>query len=876
MTPPAGTVTFLFTDIEGSTNLLQRLGDAHYAEVLEAHRRIFRAAVQERGGHEVDTQGDSFLVAFQSARDAVMTAAGAQLAIATHPWPDGVSVRVRMGLHTGRPITVNGGYVGLDVHRAARICATGHGGQILLSEATSHLIEHDLPADVQLRDLGSHRLKDLKQPENIFQLLHVRLPADFPPLRSLNVLPHNLPIQLTSLIGREQELAEVRRLLTTTRLVTLTGTGGCGKTRLALQVAANVVEEFAHGVWLVELAALSDPALVPQTVASTLRVREQPGESFVDVLADYLRAKALLLVLDNCEHVVDSCAQLSETLLQLCPGLRILATSREGLNVPGERRFRVPSLSLPDVLPRLSVDRLALSEAARLFVDRAAQLAPTFAITDQNASTIAHIVRRLDGIPLAIEMAAARTSVLSVDAIASRLDDQFQLLSGGHRTALPRHQTLQATMEWSYGLLSEQERTLLRRLSVFAGGWTLEAAEAVCAGDGVQEYAVLDLLARLADKSLIVVEERDEEMRHRQLETIRQYSRERLQEGGETTTIHQRHRDWVLALVEQAEPKLLGPEQTAWFNRLDLEHDNLRTALEWSLERNESEAALRMASAVSRYWTARGYSAEGRGWLEAGLKRHGELPANIRAKALKVAGTLAVQGQGDYAAGSAFYQESLALWRQLDDKNGIADLNLHLGLVATLQGDHATARGLYEETLAIMREKGARHSTAVLAMNLGLTLTYQGEYAKARPLMDESLGMFRGLGDKRYIAAALTNLGFLAIHQKDYASASALYVDGLTIRRELGDKWGITFSLEGLAVIAAAQGEATRAARLLGAAEALREAIRAPLAPVYRTDHESNVNLVRSSLSQEAFTAAWNEGRMMPLEDAVGEALRPL
>lgn len=869
---PAGTITFLFTDIERSTDLLQRLGDSRYAEMLEVHREMIRAAFQQRGGHEVDTQGDSFLVAFQSALDAVMTATNAQHVIVAHPWPEGGAIRVRMGLHTGHPISSGGGYIGLDVHRAARICATGYGGQILLSEATRNLIEHDLPAGLELRNLGSHRLKDLKYPEKIYQLLHSQLPADFPPLKSLNALPHNLPIQLTSLIGREREMVEVRRLLTAARLVTLTGAGGCGKTRLAVHVAANIVEEFEDGVWLVELAALSDPMLVPQTIASTLRIPERPGQASVDLLTDYLRSKSALLILDNCEHVIETCAQVTQTLLQACPGVRVLATSREALNIGGEVRFRVPSLSLPEVEPVFSTDRLVLSEAARLFVDRATQSHPSFAITVRNAPAVAHVVRRLDGIPLAIELAAARVKVLSVEEIASRLDDQFHLLTNGHRTALPRHQTLRATMDWSYALLSQRERALLRRLSVFAGGWTLEAAEAICAGDGVEEGDVLDLLTRLADKSLIAVEERDQGMRHRQLETVRRYSWERLVETAETTTMRRRHCDWFLSLAEQAEPKLGGPEQAAWLNQLDLEHDNLRTALQWSLDAGETEAALRLASAVWRFWVARGYSEEGRRWLEAGLQRSTGLPANVRAKALKVVGNLAVI-QTDFASGSAFYRESLALWRQLGDKQGIANLLGNLGLMSAYQGDLAKACVLYEESLAIRREMEDREGTALILHNLGIAIAYQGDHTKAQHILEEALNLFGALGDKQHVAMALNNLGYVAIHRRDYQSARALYVEGLGIRRELGDKSGIAFSLEGLAGLAALQGEAKRAARLLGAAEALREAIRVPLPPVYRAEHESHVSAARSGLNPETFVAAWNEGRTMTLEQAVTEAL---
>jgi len=570
---PTGTVTFLFTDIEGSTALLQYLGDRRYADVLGEQRRLLRAAFQAGGGHEVDTQGDAFFVAFRRGQDAVATAAAAQRAITTHPWPDSAPVRVRMGLHTGEPTLVAGGYVGLDVHRAARIGSAGWGGQILLSQATHDAVTDNLPPGVSLRDLGEHRFKDLQRREQIFQLLHPDLPADFPPLRSLDALPNNLPRQLTSFIGREREMAEVKRLLTTTRLLTLTGSGGCGKTRLALQVAADLVEEFANGVWLVELAALTDPALVPQAVASALGVREEPGRPLLATLSDYLKAKRLLLLLDNCEHLVAACAYLAEALLRACPHLRILATSREALNIAGETVWRVPSLSLPDLLHLPSVEHLTQYEAVRLFIERALISRPDFVLTSQGAPSVAQVCHRLDGIPLAIELAAARVKVLSVEQIAARLDNRFRLLTSGSRTALPRQKTLRAAIDWSYDLLSETERMVLRRLSVFAGGWTLEAAEAICVGEGIEWHEVLDPLMQLVDKSLVMMEEQGGTVRYRLLETVRQYGRDKLPASGEADVVRGRHRDWYLALAERAEPELLGSNQAVWLERLETEHD---------------------------------------------------------------------------------------------------------------------------------------------------------------------------------------------------------------------------------------------------------------------------------------------------------------
>src|SRR3990172_3901918 len=558
---PAGTVTFLFTDLEGSTRLLQHLGD-RYAALLQEYRRLLQAACRERGGREVYTQGDALFVAFPRAHDAVAAAVSAQQTIARHRWPEDVSVRARMGIHTGEPLKTETGYVGMDLHRAARICQAGHGGQILLSQTTSDLIEDELPAGVGLRDLGRHRLKDLAQPQHLYQVVAAGLPEESPPRRSLDAHPNNLPIQLTSFIGREREMAAIANLLEQHRLVTLVGAGGSGKTRLSLQVAAHLLDAYPDGAWWVDLAGLIDGALVPEAVAAVLRVREKSGTPLLTTLGDFLQPRTALLLLDNCEHLVAGCGQLAEALLQRCPGLRILATSREGLAVGGEALFPLPTLSLPE---------------------RPATVSPAFKITARNAAVVAQICHRLDGIPLAMELAAARVTVLSPEQIASRLDDQFRLLTGGSRTAPPRHPTLQGALDWSFQSLAEPEKSVFRRLAVFAGGFTLQAAEVVCAGAGIATADVLDLLAHLVNKSLVVVEDREDGRRYRLLEPTRQYARDRLREVGEIDGPRARHVEWFLALAEQAEERLHGHEQVTWLRRVEIEHENLRTALEWTV-----------------------------------------------------------------------------------------------------------------------------------------------------------------------------------------------------------------------------------------------------------------------------------------------------
>jgi len=639
MSLPTGTVTFLFTDIEGSTALLQRLGEA-YQGLLEEHNHLLRTAFQACGGREVGTQGGAFFVAFLRARDAVGAATAAQQAVLEHPWPEGERVLIRMGLHTGEPAVSQEGYVGLDVHRAARICSAGHGGQILLSGTTRELVEHDLSQDVALRDLGRHRLKDLAQAEHLYQVLHPSLPSDFPPLRSVATRSIGLPRRLTSFIGRESEIEEVRRLLGTTHLLTVVGIGGAGKTRLALQVADRMVDEFPHGVHLVELAQVTDPDLVMHAVASSLGVREDPDRPLIESLTGYLQARRLLLVLDNCEHLIDAVAGLATELLGAAPGVKLFCTSRESLAIAGEAAWRIPSLSVPDPLRVFDRSALESFEAVRLFVERAAEVAPGFVLTEQNAPAVVQICRRLDGIPLAIELAASRVRVLTPDQIAARLDDRFRLLAGGSRTAMPRQQTLKAAMDWSYDLLTSNEAALLRRLSVFSRGCTLDAAEAVCAADDIGGYEVLDLLMRLVDKSLVVAEEEEREIRYRLLETVRQYGRDKLVEAGEAPAVRHRHLDWFLALAERAGPKLHTADQLVWLRQLDADHDNIRGALEWALESADGEIPARMASSLWWFWTLRGHTSEGSEWLYKALARATE-PGSIRALTLASAGMLA-------------------------------------------------------------------------------------------------------------------------------------------------------------------------------------------------------------------------------------------
>ncbi len=871
---PTGTVTFLFTDIEGSTTLLQRLGD-RYADVLADCRRLLRTAVEEKGGQEVDTEGDAVFAAFPSARAALLAAVTAQQRILRHPWPDGAAVRVRMGLHTGEARVAEAGYVGMDVHRAARICAAARGGQILLSDTITALVTKDLPDGMSLRDLGEHRLKDLAHPHRLFQPLAPDLPTDFPPLRSLGAHPHNLPIPLTSFVGRAREIAEVKALLLQDRLVTLTGSGGAGKTRFALQMAADLVENYPDGVWLAELAPIADPALVAKTVASALGVPEQPGRDMTETLIDALRPKSLMLVLDNCEHLVAASRALVAAVLRACPQARILATSREGLGVPGEVLWRVPSLSVPQDIRQLpAIKDLVLHDAVRLFVDRAVATTPGFAVTIQNAPAVAQVCQRLDGIPLAIELAAARIKVLAVEQIAARLNDRFRLLTGGSPIALPRHQTLRAAMDWSYDLLSQKERAVLRRLSVFADGWPLEAAQIVCSGTRIKEHEILDLLTQLADKSLIVAEGRGAEVRYRLLETVRQYGTDKLKESREIADFQRRHRNWYLKLAEAAEPELRSAAQGAWLDRLEMEHDNFRAALEWSdAQPDGAEAEVRLVGALWGFWFYRGHWSEGRRRLEAALVRSKDVPASILPPAFIGAANLAWR-QGDHKRAAELGEKGWTLCQELGDREHGAWLLNGLGITAMLQGDHQRASALFEESLLQARELGDKWLVSRTLHNLGILQMSRGNLERAATLEAESLALAREVGDRHRIAMALRHLGTVKLRQGESVQAAALLQEALSLAVEMGDKWVTIDCLLELAGVACAMGQFMRAARLYGGVEAFRSTLQLPISRYDKADYDGRLDRTRIELGEETFEKARAEGQTMTLERAIDYALQ--
>lgn len=904
---------------------------------LQRHDDLVRKAIESNGGTVFKTLGDAFCAAFNDPLHAVQAALDAQLVLQVEPWHPDTPVKVRMAIHTGFAEFRHGDYFGQPLNRAARLMAAGHGGQVLLSGVTQKLVLDRLPSGVGLRDLGEHLLRDLQRPETIYQLLHSELQEEFPPLTSLSnpALPNNLPQQVSSFIGREREIAEVKGLLLSTRLLTLTGMGGSGKTRLSLQVAADLLETYRDGAWLVELAALSDPELVPQVVASVLGLREEQELPVIQRLTVTLKSKQILLILDNCEHLLDACAHLVDTLLRTCPDLQILATSREPLNIPGEQVLHVPPLTMPDRKPPLPLEQLMQYEAIRLFVERAQQVNPDFQVDSLNAVTLVEVCVQLDGIPLAIELAAARMRVLRLEELHTRLSDRFRLLTGGSRVALPRQQTLRALIDWSYDLLDEPERVLLRRLPVFAGGWTLHAAEVVCSGippsqsastgksvseyqSELEDWQILDLLSSLVEKSLVLFEEKRGRGRYRMLETVRQYAMERLQESGETDWLHSRHSDYYLALAEEAEPQLLGAQQHEWLERLHTELDNFRAAFEWCGCNDETGAKkLRLAGAFCRFWYMRGYVKEGQTIMERVLENQGDISATgeyltARARALNAAGMLwtmtgdyerardfytgslelrrrlgdpkqvagslnnlgyVAHEQGDYEAAQTYLEESLALYREMGDKWSIATVLNNLGRIPGDKGDYETARTLYTESIQIRRELKDQHGISMSLNNLGLIAMAQGKLSEAVNYFEESLQIRRELNDPYSTGISLTNLGQATLLRGDFEQARAYLQEALTILRPEDNKHLIVENLEAFASLAGASGDYEQAAILLSATTAMRERLGAPLPPSDNARHERERERARTGLGEEAFLSACERGMQLSFEQVIAYAM---
>jgi len=866
---PTGTVTFLFTDIEGSTDLLRRLGMDTYDRLLVEHGRILREALcaGARSGREVRVEGDSFFVAFQSAPDAVAAAAGAQRALAAQTFPGDAEVRVRMGLHTGegRPAAAEAGadYVGIDVHRAARIAAAAHGGQVILSDATWTLAREALPPGVTARDLGAHRFKDFAATERIHQLVIDGLRADFPPLRSLDRAPNNLPAQLTTFVGRSQ-LEEVRTLLRDgARLLTLTGPGGTGKTRLSIEAAGDVIDVFPDGVYWVPLAAITDPGLVGPAIATSLGLHDTGSRPIAERVAEHLRDKAVLLVIDNFEQVLTA-APLVGDLLRAAPKLKVIASSRAPLRVYGEQEFPVPPLTLAD--PGAAFEVLAQSEAVRLFVERAMAVKPDFQVTAANARPIAELCARLDGLPLAIELAAARVKILPPEAILQRLGHTLDLLSAGARDLPDRQRTLRGAIQWSYDLLDGQTRVLFARLAAFAGGAWLPEVEAVCGGDG----DVLEALSTLVDHSLLRQRDTEGEPRFVMLVTIREYALERLEASGEAEAVRRRHAQTYLALAAATQPQLTGSRQRELLDRLERDHDNFRAAAEWAVA-HDPAIAMRLVGSLWRFWHMRGHLNEAESLVGRVLSLRAD-PALDRERLVALDGAGGVSyWRGDFAITRERYQEAVDIARRLGDRRQIAEQTYNVAFTFQVdRSDIPHAVALSDEALAIYRELGDRPGIARTLWSMSYAL-FQLDDPRSRPLLDECIAAMRELDDRFGLAWALHAQALNDMKDGRLEAAHASITESLRIFAGAEDVSGITLILMDSAMLAALRGDLERAVRLFAAGERLRDESGAMLANVIEQWQLPAADVVRDA--SERLTEARSEGARLTRAEAVALAL---
>jgi predicted ATPase/class 3 adenylate cyclase len=868
---PSGTVTFLFTDIEGSTALWER-DRAAMREAVDRQLAILHSLISAHHGVLFKTIGDGTQAAFGTAEEALRAALASQRALLAEDWSELGPLRVRMALHAGEAIPDDkGDYLAAPLNRLARLLSTGYGGQILLSQTVQQLTRGVLPAGSELRDLGEHRLRDLLEPERVYQLLHPDLPADFPPLKSLEHRPNNLPRQPTPFLGREREVGEVVGLLQKedVQLVTLVGPGGTGKTRLGLQVAAELSEEFADGVFFVPLAALTDPALVPSSIADAVGVREAGETPVRALLRDELCQKQVLLLLDNFEQVTSGVSVVTE-LLSACARLKVLVTSRVPLRLRAEQEYPVPPLPLPRRKPPPTAEQLSQYEAVRLFIERARAVRPDFAIDNATAPVVAEICHRLDGLPLAIELAAARVKLLPLPALLDRLGHRLKVLTGGARDLPARQRTLRDAIAWSHDLLSPEEQALFRRLSVFAGGCTFEAAEAVANPDG--ELDLFEGLGTLVDNSLLRQEEGLQgEPRVSLLETIREYAAERLEASGEDEATRRRHATYFLDLAEEAEPELTGPRQAAWLNRLEAEHDNVRAALTWALQ-HDAEAALRMTAALWRFWWIRGHLSEGYDWLERALGCDRAVAPAVRIRALYGAGALADLRRDDTVA-VQWHEAGLALARDLGDDQGAMMALFGLGTQALARDDLERARVLTSEALTQARALGEGFWIGIIASNLGIIAARLGDLERSTDLLEENLALARQRGDQVSVAISLGNLADVLRARGDRQRAVTCYRVSLALSVELEFIELVAQVLAGIGVMAADEGQVAQAARLFGAATSLAATIGAPIDPVLPDALEAAITTVCAVLGEEAFAAAWEAGRALSLEDAVAEAL---
>jgi predicted ATPase/class 3 adenylate cyclase len=867
---PRGTVTFLFTDIESSTRLMQELG-ARYVEGQTAHHAILRAAFNSNSGHELRTEGDSFFCVFASATDACMAAAAAQRALAAHPWAEGAALKVRIGLHTGEAPLVGNEYIGLDVHHAARIAASAHGGQILISETTRGIAEDKLPSGMRLRDLGAHRLKDLAKPERLYELVVDGLQDTFPPIRTLDAIQNNLPTQLTSFIGRAAEVETAKRLLQKTRLLTLTGPGGIGKTRLSLQIAAESARDFPGGVYFVPLSAVRDPDLVASAVAQVLGIPVTGNRLPMEGVVEYTRDKTILFVLDNFEQLLPAGAQAASQLVQAGPGVKLLVSSRSVLHVYGEQELGVEPLRLPDPHTIQGVAALSQYEAVKLFIERAVAAKPDFQATNANAPAIAGICERVDGLPLAIELAAARIKLFSPQALLARLETSLTALGSGARDLPGRQQTLRGAIDWSYDLLDEPHKRLVARFSVFARGANLEQAEAVCGPPDEVGGDVLTGLDQLADQSLLRRLPDFEEPRLIMLQTIREFAAERLDASSEARQVRDRHVDSFCELAAAAAPNLFGGEQKTWLDRLERDHDNIRAAFDWCAATGDAERPMNLAASFWRFWQMRGHLHEGRTRLESILAMPDSSKfREARARALEAAGGVAYW-QGEMPAAQAFYDESLQLTRESGDEREIANAIYNDSFPMLVQRrDLPQSLVLLREALPLYRDLHDDMGVSRCLWGMANCLYYQDKVDDAIPALDEAIALFRKADDRFGLGWALHTRALTAIRKVDIAGARRLVDEALQLFVQAGDISGIVLLLDDASEVERLQGNRAMAIRLAAAAAAHQATSGAGLGAILSIE-EGRIR--HEDLSDESDLRGWAEGQTMTIEQAVDLAL---
>jgi predicted ATPase/class 3 adenylate cyclase len=891
--PPTGLVTCLFSDIEGSTRIELALGTGPYRDVRERHRELLRTAFSAHDGHEQSTEGDSFFVIFRRAADAVAAASDAQRAVASEAWPAEGTVRVRMGLHTGEIESIGTDVIGYTINRTARIAGVAHGGQVLLSEITRGLVADELPDGATLRDLGVHRLKDLREPERLAQLVIDGLRDDFPRLRSLHST--NLPIQLTEFVGRDRELAEAGHLLQGTRLLSLTGPGGTGKTRLSLQVAAAAADDYPDGVWFVPLDAVRDPALVAPTIARTLGLTDDKTRTAVDMLAESIGEGRVLLVLDNFEQVIEAGKDAAE-LLKRCPNVRCLVTTRIALHVSGEQEYPVPGLPAPPDTSRLSeMERLNLPrnlrefdvgalgqfEAVRLFIARAMLVRPGFEVTDANAPAVAGISARLHGMPLAIELAAARVKLLTPDQILARLERHLALLTAGSRDVPERQQTLRGAIAWSYDLLDDGARRLVDRLSIFRGGFDLDMAERVCGPAEEIGGDVIDRIGELVDQSLVRPDEAPDP-RFAMLETIREFSAEMLAARGEAETIGDRHAAAMLALAQRAAPELSGRDQRTWLERLERDHDNMRAALDWSIARPDPIVGARLSVALWRFWQQRGYLNEARARFEALEAQGWTLEPIDRARFAEAFGGIAYW-QSDQGTATRLYDEALRLWREIGDKRAIANAlfnRAYADMIAIMDGSvvddqSKAARAMLDEALALYRELGDKGGEGNILWALGSIYYFTADAATAEDWYRRALELHREASNRTMEAWSLHMLALSQVGQRRYADADETARQALQHFHEAGDISGVILVLDDLSIVALGTGDAERSGRLWGAARHLQRSTGTGLADYVDQSYRLfKLETPKAVLPADELENLAKEGAAMGLDDVVAYALK--